>query len=58
MLSIAIWDGERWRDVRVPPNEVAVDIAIGSALGPDRSVLVRIIAGSELILGVPTADVW
>jgi len=58
MLTIGIWDGDRWRDVRISPTDVAVDIPIGNALGPDRSVLVRIVADSELILGVPTADVW
>jgi hypothetical protein len=58
LISIEIWDGERWRGVRVPPNEAAVDIPIGSAVDTDRRVLVRILSQGELILGVPLGDVW
>lgn len=57
-LEIAIWDGDRWRDVRIPPDQIAVDIPVGSALDSGRELLVRIIARDELILGLPSANVW
>jgi len=58
VIEVALWDGESWRDVRVPPNSISMDIAIGRALDNDRQVLVRIVARTELILGVPDAAVW
>lgn len=58
VIEVAVWDGSSWREVHVPPNSVAIEIPVGHALDSDRQVLVRIMARTELVLGLPNADVW
>lgn len=58
VMEVEAWDGQRWRSVRVPPNETALELPLGSLLGQDRSVTVRFHARGDFVLGTPVGDAW
>ncbi|MBN2080854.1 hypothetical protein JW859_01480 [bacterium] len=58
LIEVEVWDDDRWRPVRVPLNETAIDIRVGQALDTDRRVIVRVRAVDEVVFGVPLASVF
>ncbi|GEM_PF-3577058 len=58
LLRVEAWDGQHWRGVRVPVGESALELPLGSMLAADSSVVVRIHAVGEIVLGTPLGDAW